>query len=42
MKERSALIGGTVEIESTPAKGTTVYVRVGVAATNDKFSETAR
>lgn len=29
MKERTALIGGTIEIESSEKKGTTVYVRVG-------------
>ncbi len=28
MKERAALIGGTLEIESIPRRGTTVYVRV--------------
>ena len=28
MSERAAIIGGTVEIESSPGKGTTVYVRV--------------
>ena len=31
MKERAALIGGTLEIESAPAKGTTVFVRVPIA-----------
>jgi signal transduction histidine kinase len=28
MRERAALIGGTVEIESSPEAGTTIYVRV--------------
>jgi signal transduction histidine kinase len=28
MKERAELIGGTIEIESAPGKGTTVYARV--------------
>ena len=28
MKERAALIGGTLEIESAPGKGTTIHVRV--------------
>ena len=28
MKERAALIGGTLEIESAPRKGTTVFVRI--------------
>jgi signal transduction histidine kinase len=28
MRERAALLGGSVEVESAPAKGTTVFVRV--------------
>jgi two-component system sensor histidine kinase NreB len=28
MKERAALVGGELEIESSPGEGTTVYVRV--------------
>ena len=28
MRERAALVGGSLEIESTPGKGTTVFVRV--------------
>ena len=31
MRERAALIGGTFDIESTPTKGTTIFVRVHVA-----------
>lgn len=32
MRERASLIGGTVQIESAPGSGTTVYVRVPVSA----------
>jgi signal transduction histidine kinase len=28
MRERAALVGGTLEIESAPGSGTTVYARV--------------
>jgi signal transduction histidine kinase len=28
MRERSALLGGTVEIESGPNNGTTIFVRI--------------
>lgn len=28
MRERAALVGGTLEIESTPGNGTTVYIRI--------------
>jgi len=32
MRERLALVGGTLEIESTPGRGTTVAAQVPVAA----------
>jgi signal transduction histidine kinase len=32
MRERAALVGATMEIESTPGKGTTILVRIAVAA----------
>jgi signal transduction histidine kinase len=31
MRERASLIGGTFDIESTPTRGTTVFVRVHLA-----------
>ena len=31
MRERAALIGGTLEIESMPGKGTTIFVRVPIS-----------
>ena len=31
MRERAALIGGTLEIETSPGAGTTLYVRVPVS-----------
>jgi two-component system sensor histidine kinase NreB len=36
MKERAALIGGTLELESAPGKGTTVHVRLPVAPKNKR------
>jgi signal transduction histidine kinase len=30
MKERAALVGASLEIESTPGKGTTILVRIAV------------
>ena len=32
MRERAAFVGGTLEIESTPDEGTTVFARVPVRA----------
>jgi len=28
MRERATLVGGTLDVETTPGKGTTVFVRV--------------
>jgi hypothetical protein len=36
MKERAQLVGGTLEIESAPGKGTTVFVRVPAASVKGK------
>jgi PAS domain S-box-containing protein len=35
MRERAALLGGTVTIESTPGEGTTIYVRIPVMGATD-------
>jgi signal transduction histidine kinase len=32
MQERAALVGGTLEIESSPGKGTTILARIAVSA----------
>jgi signal transduction histidine kinase len=32
MQERAALVGASLEIESTPGKGTTILVRIAVPA----------
>ncbi|HEY7491321.1 MAG TPA: PAS domain S-box protein [Candidatus Tectomicrobia bacterium] len=36
MRERAALVDGTVEIESTPGAGTTVFVRLPILQTDDE------
>ena len=36
MQERAALVDGTVEIESTPGAGTTVFVRLPIPQTCDE------
>lgn len=36
MRERTALIGGTFDIESTPTKGTTIFVRVPLTGSPDE------
>jgi PAS domain S-box-containing protein len=41
MRERAALLGGTVDIESAPAQGTTVIVRIPAAAPPPSNSATA-
>jgi PAS domain S-box-containing protein len=35
MRERAALLGGTVTIESTPGEGTTIYVRIPIGGVAD-------
>lgn len=32
MRERAALIGATLEVESSPGRGTTIYSRVPIAS----------
>lgn len=39
MRERAAIIGGTIEIESGPGKGTTVFVRVPMKKKSDRSKE---
>jgi signal transduction histidine kinase len=34
MKERAVIVGGTLEIESAPGEGTTVYARVPLEINN--------
>lgn len=39
MRERAALVGGTLEIESTPKKGTTIFVRVPAQFSEEEAGE---
>ena len=41
MRERAALVGAALEIESTPGTGTTIFVRMTVDATADQHSNHA-
>ncbi len=38
MKERAALVGGTLEIESVPGRGTTIFVRVPASSKKKRNS----
>jgi PAS domain S-box-containing protein len=43
MRERAALLGGSVTIESTPGEGTTIYVRIPISGgTDDTDSDPPR
>jgi signal transduction histidine kinase len=37
MRERAALVGAVLEVESTPGSGTTIFVRVTVDVTADRY-----
>jgi PAS domain S-box-containing protein len=37
MRERAALVGAALEVESTPGSGTTIFVRVTVDVTADRY-----
>ena len=39
MQERAGLIGGTLTIESTPGRGTTIYLRVRFPETQEESHE---
>ena len=41
MRERAALVGGTLQIESRPKKGTAIFVRVP-AKFNEEEAENAK
>ena len=36
MKERVALVGGTLQVESTPGGGTTLLIRIPIARPGDR------
>jgi nitrate/nitrite-specific signal transduction histidine kinase len=40
MQERAALVHGTVEFESTPGVGTTVFIRLPFLPTDDRHGST--
>jgi signal transduction histidine kinase len=39
MRERAALVGGTLEIESAPGEGTTVFARVPLTFPDEGAAE---
>ena len=39
MRERAALVGGTLQIESKPKEGTTIFVRVPANFSEDEAEE---
>jgi signal transduction histidine kinase len=39
IRERAALLGGKVEVESTPGKGTTLFVRIPIVSSIPAISE---
>jgi signal transduction histidine kinase len=39
VRERAALLGGSVEMESTPGKGTTLFVRIPIPGAKPARSE---
>jgi PAS domain S-box-containing protein len=41
MRERAALIGGTLEFESTPDEGTSIYVRVPIALATEAKNQSS-
>jgi signal transduction histidine kinase len=39
MRERVALVGGTLTIESTPGRGTTIFARIPLSADGEEHSD---